>query len=118
MARVLQPPRGARSLEVLQTVTAFMSLDSTGSLIRATSVHGSGFTIQAPVAGPSVLPTATGAYGGRGEAATGGFGLSFFGIAALLALSGLVVPRVVWTLRITARVAAPQPLVSLLERPG
>jgi hypothetical protein len=45
-------------------------------------------------------------------------GFFFFGIAALLSLAFLLVSRVSWNLRATARPLAPQPFVSLLERPG
>jgi hypothetical protein len=53
-----------------------------------------------------------------GGGASGGSGFFFFGVAALLALAGLVVPRVIGTVRATAAAAAPQPFRSLLERPG
>jgi hypothetical protein len=69
------------------------------------------------VAGPSVIPPATGAYGGGGEAATGGVGF-FFGIAALLALAYLIVARLIWRIRSIVRVTAPQPYLCLQERPG
>jgi hypothetical protein len=73
---------------------------------------------QAPVAGPSALPPATGASGIGGGAATGGFGIFFFGAAALLALALLAMSRLMWVLRTTVLLAAPTPFLSLQERPG
>jgi hypothetical protein len=45
-------------------------------------------------------------------------GFFFFAIAALLVVAVLVVPRVIWTLCATARLAASRPYLCLLERPG
>jgi len=73
---------------------------------------------QTPVANPSGVPPVTGAYGTGGAAASGGMGFFFFGIAALLSLAFLLMSRVSWNLRATALPIAPQPFISLLERPG
>jgi hypothetical protein len=73
---------------------------------------------QAPVANPSGVPPVTGAFGSGGAAASGGMGFFFFGIAALLSLAFLLMSRVSWNLRATALPIAPQPFISLLERPG
>jgi hypothetical protein len=70
------------------------------------------------VANPTVVPPATGAYGTGGGAATGGLGIFFFGIAALLALAGLIVPRLIWRLGTTAPPAVAPPFLALQERPG
>jgi hypothetical protein len=55
---------------------------------------------------------------GSGFGAGGGSGFYFFGVAALLALAALFVPRVICVLRMFARSRGPQPFVLLLERPG
>jgi len=58
-------------------------------------------------------------FAGGAEAASGGLGFFFFfGVAALLALAALVVPRVIWTLAATPRPVSPRPFLCLLERPG
>jgi hypothetical protein len=56
--------------------------------------------------------------GSGGGAAIGGFGIFFFGAAALLALALLAVSRLMWVLRTTGLLLAPQPFLSLQERPG
>ena len=73
---------------------------------------------ETPVATPSVVPPVLGAYGSGGAAASGGMGFFFFGIAALLSLAFLLLSRASWNLRATALPIAPQPFISLLERPG
>jgi hypothetical protein len=55
---------------------------------------------------------------GGGSAAGGGSGFFFFGVAALLSLAALLVPRVLCTLRIFWASRAPSPYLLLLERPG
>ncbi len=50
--------------------------------------------------------------------ASGGSGFFFVFVAALLALAGLLVPRVVGTVRTTTDGPPPQPFLWLLERPG
>jgi hypothetical protein len=57
-------------------------------------------------------------FAGGAEAASGGLGFFFFGVAALLALAALVVPSVIWTLATTPRPVPPRPFLCLLERPG
>jgi hypothetical protein len=53
------------------------------------------------------------------DAAGGGLGFSSFcGVAALLTLMLAIVPGVIWALGATAQMAAPQPFLRLLERPG
>jgi hypothetical protein len=66
-----------------------------------------------PVGPPAPAPPAP-----VGGSASGGSGLFFFGLAALLALAGLAVPRVISTVRTATGVAGPQPFLCLLERPG
>lgn len=89
---------------------------STGSFDRAAVGH------RAPSVGPQ--PDPIGAPAPVPDASTeggtaGGLGaFFFFGLAALLASAGLVRPRVLSVLRRTAKPAAPQPFLSLLERPG
>jgi hypothetical protein len=55
---------------------------------------------------------------GAGSAAGGGSGLFFFGVAALLTLAALFVPRVIGTLKLFGRSMAPEPFLLSLERPG
>jgi len=69
-------------------------------------------------ANPSAAPLNTGSFGTGGRAATGGFGLFFFGAAALLALAVELLLGASSPLRATARRTMPQPFISLLERPG
>ena len=69
-------------------------------------------------ANPSAVPLSTGSFGTGGRAAVGGFGLFFFGAAALLALAVELVLGASSSLRVTARRMMPQPFISLLERPG
>jgi hypothetical protein len=87
---------------------------------RSTPEHplrGRGVTSRSPLPSSSVPLPDTGVYAGGGNAAGGGLGF-FFGVAALLALAVVVVPRVIWALDTTTRLAPPAPLLSLLERPG
>jgi hypothetical protein len=55
---------------------------------------------------------------GGGPAAGGGSGGFFFGTAALPGAAGSYLPRVLCALRIYGARRAPQPFISLLERPG
>ena len=55
---------------------------------------------------------------GGGSAAGGGSGFFFFGVAALLSLAALFVPRVLRVLRIFWASRAPSAFSLLLERPG
>jgi hypothetical protein len=80
--------------------------------------YGKTLRSESPLSNPSVPVPDTGALGTGGDAASGGLGLSFVGIAALVALAFLAAPRMIWALRTTRRLAAPQPFLSLLERPG
>jgi len=59
-----------------------------------------------------------GSSGTGGHVAAGGIGFFFFGAAGLLALVFLVELGALSALGVTARPPAPQPFVSLLERPG
>jgi hypothetical protein len=67
-----------------------------------------------PVGAPIPVPGASTVGGSAGGVGA----MFFFGLAALLALAGLVRPRVISVLRRTTVVAAPQPFLALLERPG
>jgi hypothetical protein len=67
-----------------------------------------------PVSLPGAVP-----FGGGGDGVGGGSGFFFFfGVAGLVALAGLLVPRGLWALGVTVRPALPQPFICLLERPG
>ena len=68
----------------------------------------------APTAPLTPLPSVPLVAGG----ASGGSGFFFFFVAALLALAGLLVPRVIGTVRTTTDGPPPQPFLWLLERPG
>jgi hypothetical protein len=69
--------------------------------------------------GSSVPGSGTGPLGaGGGSAAGGGSGFFFFGVAALLSLAALFVPRVLRTLRMFGASRAPSAFSLLLERPG
>jgi len=79
--------------------------------------HGGGSTLE-PSTVPAVPPAPVPA-GPQGAAgATGGSGFFFFSVAALLALTGLLIPGVLGSLRTSISVAPPQPFLCLLERPG
>jgi hypothetical protein len=56
--------------------------------------------------------------GGGADGASGVAGFFFFGVAALLALTLVFVPRGSWKLLATIRPVMPQPFLCLLERPG
>jgi hypothetical protein len=66
-----------------------------------------------PVAAPAVAP---GSFTGGG--AGGGSGLFFFGLAAVLGLAGVAVPRLVCPVRPVAVAAVREPFLRLLARPG
>ncbi|MBV9801245.1 MAG: hypothetical protein JO039_24595, partial [Solirubrobacterales bacterium] len=74
----------------------------------------------APIHGPAAPVAPNGGPSGTGadSAAGGGSGGFFFGVAALLALAALFVPRVLCTLRTFRLSRAPDPYSLLLERPG
>jgi hypothetical protein len=80
--------------------------------------RGSGFVGAPPPARQTVPLPAVSAFGGGGEAASGGLGLFFFGIAGLLVFSSLAVLGMSWALGATMRLPSPQPFICLLERPG
>ena len=111
---------GSGSAAPKATYLAIAFTRSELSVLHVMTIHAptGAFAGQAPVAGPSVVPPATGAAGSGGGAATGGFGIFFFGAAALLALALLAMSRLMWVLRTTVLLAAPQPFLSLQERPG
>jgi hypothetical protein len=67
-----------------------------------------------PVAAPPAV--APGSFTGGG--AGGGSGLFFFGLAAVLGLAGVAVPRLVCPVRPVAVAAVREPFLRLLARPG
>ncbi|HET6871010.1 MAG TPA: hypothetical protein VFH80_34180 [Solirubrobacteraceae bacterium] len=74
--------------------------------------------LTAPQPHPVDAPTPIPAAGMVGGSAGGIGGLFFFGLAALLALAGLVRAGMISVLRRTPHAATPQPFLALLERPG
>lgn len=55
---------------------------------------------------------------GAGSSASGGSGFFFFGVAGMLALFALGVPRLCCRLRLIKELGTPAPFVLLLDRPG
>jgi hypothetical protein len=95
--------------------------DSSVSLHGVTDAapgRGSGFESPPPPAKQSLPLPGVVTVGGGGEAASGGLGLFFFGIAGLLVLASLAVSGMSWALGATVRLPMPMPFISLLERPG
>jgi hypothetical protein len=77
-----------------------------------------GSSVAAPAPGSSgPVPPVVQSGNAVGSAAGSGSGF-FFGGAALLAMVGWFLPRVICTLRMFGASRAPQPFVLLLERPG
>jgi hypothetical protein len=112
-----QPVGGLGMLEVAPRLAAFAASSLSIRPILSAHAHGSAIRVPASVAGASVIPPATGAYGSGGGASSGGLGF-FFGIAALLALASLAVAGLIWRLRPTVSWVAPPPFLALQERPG
>jgi hypothetical protein len=98
-----------------RVVSAGLSYGAAGGL----DLRGNGYAgTTSSLSGQSVSPLSSGSFGTGGRAAAGGFGLFFFGIAALAALGVLLAAGACSLLATTARLATPQPFISLLERPG
>ena len=55
---------------------------------------------------------------GAGSSASGGSGFFFFGVAGVLALFALGVPRLSFRLRLIKELGTPAPFVLLLDHPG
>jgi hypothetical protein len=92
------------------------SFARTTSVNRPAAGRSSGVpagTPVSPVAAPAVAP---GSFTGGG--AGGGSGLFFFGLAAVLGLAGVAVPRLVCSVRPVAVAAVREPFLRLLARPG
>jgi hypothetical protein len=66
-------------------------------------------TVAAPAAAPGSF---------TGGSVGGGSGLFFFGLAAVLGLAGVAVPRLVCSVRPVAAAAVREPFLRLLARPG
>jgi hypothetical protein len=94
-------------------------LNGTDGWFAGKSRLASGSRSVVPAQGSSApVPPSGQFFGGIGSAAGGGSGFFFFGVAALLALAALFLPRVICMLRLFGASRAPQPFVLLLERPG
>jgi hypothetical protein len=76
---------------------------------RPPAVHGS----LAPARGPEGTSAGSGA-----DVANGASGISFFGVAGLLALVLAALPKLSFRLRLARELCAPVPCLGLLERPG
>ena len=118
------PTAGDRPAKPPQSAGTALAVFPLAALAQALSEPG-----RAPVSASGVTPTAQAApvsapagfqagTPGAGSAAGGGSGFFFFGLAALLALAAILLPRVSRVLRLFERMRTPAPFVLLLERPG